>query len=118
MDEVTCGVPRLAGVHHLKLPVCDLERSAAWYERTLGHRRAIEFVENGWLMGLGLTHPGGGPELGLRLDPGRAQAAAGFDYFAIGVPTRALIEALATRLDALGERHPGVRSPTDRDAVE
>jgi len=34
------------------------------------------------------THPGGGPELGLRLDPGRAEAAAGFDYFAIGVPTR------------------------------
>ena len=69
-------------------------------------------------MGLGLIHPGSGPELGLRLDPGRAQAAAGFDYFAIGVPTRALIEAVATRLDALGERHPGVRSPADRDAVE
>ena len=31
-------------------------------------------------MGLGLIHPGSGPELGLRLDPGRAQAAAGFDY--------------------------------------
>jgi len=31
-------------------------------------------------MGLGLIHPGSGPELGLRHDPGRAQAAAGFDY--------------------------------------
>ena len=100
--------PRLAGVHHLKLPVSDLERSRAWYESRLGYTVRVEFVEQGTLMGLGLSHPAGGPELGLRLDPDRAAAAAGFDYFAIGVPDRESIEALAQRLTDLGEEHAGV----------
>ncbi|MDW6066007.1 hypothetical protein SAZ11_59850 [Streptomyces sp. FXJ1.4098] len=30
-----------------KLPVRDLARSEAWYGRTLGYRRAAEFVEQG-----------------------------------------------------------------------
>jgi hypothetical protein len=42
----------------------------------------IEFVEQGRLMGYVLEHPNGG----LRLNPERARAAAGFDYLAIGVP--------------------------------
>jgi tRNA-Thr(GGU) m(6)t(6)A37 methyltransferase TsaA len=105
-------LPRLAGVHHLKLPVSDLERSRAWYESRLGYELETEFVEQGTLMGVGLRHPGGGPGLALRLDPGRAAAAAGFDYFAIGVPDQAAIEALAARLTALGEEHAGVHQAT------
>jgi catechol 2,3-dioxygenase-like lactoylglutathione lyase family enzyme len=100
--------PVLDGVHHLKLPVTDLARSRAWYESRLGYELELEFVESGRLMGLALRHPNGGPGLGLRLDPDRAAAAAGFDYFAIGVPDRAGIEALADRLTALGEAHAGV----------
>lgn len=101
-------IPTLAGVHHLKLPVTDLQRSIAWYERTLGYQRAVEFVEQGTLMGVGLFHPSGGPMMTLRLDPERARAAAGFDYFAIGVPDKETIEALAERLNSLGEQHAGV----------
>jgi catechol 2,3-dioxygenase-like lactoylglutathione lyase family enzyme len=102
------AAPLLDGVHHLKLPVCDLARSRAWYESRLGYRMSVEFVEQGTLMGLGLSHPNGGPDLALRLDPERAAAAAGFDYFAIGVPDRPAIQALAERLSALGEEHAGV----------
>jgi len=105
---MTEAPPRLAGIHHLKLPVSDLERSRAWYESRLGYELQLEFVEHGTLMGVGLHHPGGGPGLALRLDPERAAAAAGFDYFAIGVPNRTAIEALAARLTALGEKHAGV----------
>ncbi|MET0189489.1 MAG: VOC family protein [Pseudonocardia sediminis] len=101
-------VPVLAGVHHLKLPVSDLDRSRAWYESRLGYRVAAEFVEQGVLMGLALSHPNGGPDLALRLDPDRARAAAGFDYFSIGVPGQAEIEALAARLTGMGESHAGV----------
>jgi catechol 2,3-dioxygenase-like lactoylglutathione lyase family enzyme len=101
-------MPRLAGVHHLKLPVRDLARSEAWYARVLGYHRAAEFVEKGALTGISLDHPAGGPHFGLRLDPARAEAAAGFDYFAIGVPDEEAIEALAARLDTLGEKHGGV----------
>jgi len=100
--------PALAGIHHLKLPVTDLARSAEWYRSRLGYRVLIEFVEQGKLMGYSLEHPRGGPPLGLRLDPARARAAAGFDYFAIGVPDKEAIDQLAARLSALGEQHAGV----------
>ena len=100
--------PALAGIHHLKLPVSDLARSREWYRSRLGYEVTMEFVEQGELMGYALEHPNGGPPLGLRLDPGRARAAAGFDYFALGVPDKAAIDDLAARLTALGEDHAGV----------
>jgi catechol 2,3-dioxygenase-like lactoylglutathione lyase family enzyme len=100
--------PSLAGIHHLKLPVTDLARSREWYHSRLGYQVQMEFVEQGQLMGYALSHPNGGPPLGLRLDPGRARAAAGFDYFAIGVPDKEAMDQLAARLTALGERHAGV----------
>jgi catechol 2,3-dioxygenase-like lactoylglutathione lyase family enzyme len=101
-------MPRLAGVHHLKLPVRDLARSEAWYARVLGYHRAAEFVEKGALTGISLDHPAGGPHFGLRQDPARAEAAAGFDYFAIGVADEKAIQTLAAHLDRLGEKHGGV----------
>jgi catechol 2,3-dioxygenase-like lactoylglutathione lyase family enzyme len=104
--------PALAGVHHLKLPVTDLDRSREWYLSRLGYQVQLEFVEQGQLMGYVLAHPNGGPQLALRLDPERCRAAAGFDYFSIGVPDRAAIEELAARLTALGEQHAGVHWAT------
>jgi hypothetical protein len=50
--------------------------------------------------------------LGLRRDPERAVAAAGFDYFSIGVPHKEALEALAARLTAFGEAHAGVHFAT------
>ena len=106
------SAPRLDGVHHLKLPVADLARSLEWYRSRLGYEVEIEFVEQGALMGYALRHPAGGPVLALRLDAARAAAAAGFDYFAIGVPDEAAIRELAARLTALGETHAGVHLAT------
>jgi catechol-2,3-dioxygenase len=100
--------PSLAGIHHLKLPVTDLGRSSEWYRSRLGYQVTAEIVEGGKLMGCALAHPNGGPRLALRLDPDRARAAAGFDYFAIGVPSREAIEELAAHLTTLGEEHAGV----------
>ena len=104
----TTDAPVLAGIHHLKLPVTDLARSLEWYRSRLGYQVQIEFIEQGTLMGYGLAHPAGGPELGLRLDPERARAAAGFDYFAIGVADKAAMDLLARRMDKLGQAHAGV----------
>ena len=39
------------------------------YRTGLGCQVQIEFVEQGQLMGYGLSHPNGGPMLGLRLNP-------------------------------------------------
>jgi catechol 2,3-dioxygenase-like lactoylglutathione lyase family enzyme/predicted ester cyclase len=106
------GVPVLDGVHHLKLPVTDLDRSIAWYASRLGYRKAMEFVEDGVVAGVSLAHPNGGPPLGLRRDPAKAGAAAGFDYFSIGVPSRAALDDLAEHLTGLGEGHAGVHFAT------
>ncbi|MGB7448964.1 MAG: VOC family protein [Ornithinimicrobium sp.] len=105
-------VPVLEGVHHLKLPVSDVDRSVAWYGSRLGYTVALEFREDEELVGVGMVHPAGGPVLGLRRDPERAAAAAGFDYFAIGVPDEERIRALADRLTAMGETHAGVQEAT------
>jgi catechol 2,3-dioxygenase-like lactoylglutathione lyase family enzyme len=109
---MTTDAPLLDGVHHIKLPVRDLARSRAWYESRLGYQVTTEFVEKGMLAGLVLTHPNGGPMLGLRRDPERAAAAAGFDYFSIGVPTKEALEALAARLTTMGDTHAGVHFAT------
>jgi catechol 2,3-dioxygenase-like lactoylglutathione lyase family enzyme len=107
-SQVRKNAPTLAGVHHLKLPVSDLARSRQWYLSRLGYEVTVEFVEQGKLTGYVLEHPNGGPPLALRLAPIRARAAAGFDYFAIGVPGKAALDELAARLTALGEDHDGV----------
>lgn len=106
MDE---HIPDLDGVHHLKLPVSDLDASRDWFESRLGYFTAMEFRERGYLAGLALNHPNGGPRLALRLDPARAAASAGFDYFSIGVRTKDAIDSLADRLTGLGDAHGGVQ---------
>jgi catechol 2,3-dioxygenase-like lactoylglutathione lyase family enzyme len=104
--------PVLDGIHHLKLPVSDLERSLAWYQDRLGYEIMHEFVEAGVRMGIAMTHPNGGPDFAIRLDSERARAAAGFDYFAIGVPGKEAIERLAATFTAHGDDHGGViRTP-------
>ncbi|MFE2961900.1 VOC family protein [Nocardia tengchongensis] len=101
-------IPTLAGVHHLKVPVSDLARSVDWYCTRLGYTVGAEFQEQGVLRGVVLHHAAGGPMLGLRLHPEMAVAAAGFDFFSIGVPDREALEALAAHLTGLGETHAGV----------
>jgi catechol 2,3-dioxygenase-like lactoylglutathione lyase family enzyme len=105
--------PALAGVHHLKLPVSDLRRSQHWYESRLGYRLTQEFHEHGELAGIVMEHPNGGPGMAFRHDPERALAAAGFDYFSIGVPDKEAIQVLAARLTDLGEDHAGVHFATN-----
>ena len=106
------SAPELAGIHHVKLPVRELATTQAWYESRLGYRPELEFVEDGVLMGITMLHPNGGPHLAFRLNPELAAAAAGFDYFSIGVPTKEAMDALAARLDELGEQHAGVHFAT------
>ncbi|MFZ0160796.1 MAG: hypothetical protein WAL50_17335 [Kineosporiaceae bacterium] len=71
-------IPTLAGVHHTKLPVSDLDRSGQWLRQQAGCQVVIEFHSRGHRSGVSMTHQAGGPWLGLTLDPARAVAAAGF----------------------------------------
>jgi catechol 2,3-dioxygenase-like lactoylglutathione lyase family enzyme len=101
-------MPDLSGVHHVKLPVADLDRSRRWYTSVLGLSVDIEFTEDGVVMGLALSDPGRSVHLALRHDPARAQAVAGFDLIALAVPTRDAVQAWRQRLDELGQPHGGV----------
>ncbi len=105
-------IPTLDGVHHLKLPVTDLDRSIAWYRSRLGYQVVIVFRSHGVRTGVTMAHPDGGPTLGLVQDPEQAIRAAGFDYFSIGVPDRAGLVALADHLTGMGEHHAGVHFAT------
>ena len=57
----TLALARLAGIHHLKLPVSDLAWSLEWYRSRLGYQVQVEFVEQGTLMGYGLAREGPRP---------------------------------------------------------
>ena len=101
-------MPDLAGVHHVKLPVADLDRSRRWYTAVLGLSVEIEFVEDGVVRGLALAGASGSLRLALRHDPDRAAAWAGFDPVALAVPTREDVQAWQCRLNELDQTHGGV----------
>ena len=98
----------IAGVHHVKLPVSDVARSRAWYQRVLGFESVIDFVETGELMGVALRRDGCPVQLALRRDPDRASALAGFDALALLVPTRDQVRVWRDVLDEAGEPHGGL----------
>jgi catechol 2,3-dioxygenase-like lactoylglutathione lyase family enzyme len=104
--------PALDGVHHLKLPVADLERTAAWYSSRLGYRAVVRFTKRGRDTGLVMAHPRGGPMFSFVLHPSRAERVSGFDYFSIGVADKPALEALAAHLQALGEENAGIHFAT------
>ena len=101
-------MPELSGFHHIKLPVADVARSRDWYETVLGLVVDIEFVEDGVLAGVALRDATGTVSLAVRHDPERAAALAGFDPVALGVSSRADLEAWMRRLDAVGQPHGGI----------
>ena len=84
--------------------------------RVLGFQPELDFVEDGTLMGVGLSHPGG-LRVGLRCDRDRIAALAGFDLLALAVPGRAELDAWLAHLDALGVPHGPVMHGHHGDVV-
>lgn len=106
------GRPALDGLHHLKLPVVDLDRALAFYERVLGATRIPEAdhhrEDDGALYALILSVPGLGAFLELRLNPEQAARQRGFDPFTIAVADRAALEHWAAFLDGIAVPHSPV----------
>lgn len=98
----------LQGLHHVKLPVTDVERTRDWYARVLGFSVELEFVEDGVLMGVAMRDASGTVPLAFRCDPDRAKAMSGFDPIALGVPSVLDLEGWRAQLTSLGESHGGI----------
>jgi catechol 2,3-dioxygenase-like lactoylglutathione lyase family enzyme len=109
---------RVSGLHHVKLPVADVERSRAWYGRAFDFACTLEFVEEGRLCGVALRSPDGDVALALREDPARAAALAGFDSICLAVGTRADLDDLLARLDRRGIAHGTPVAGRNGDAVD
>ncbi len=104
--------PPLQGIHHLKLPVSDLDTSLTFYERAFGARRIPEadhrHASDGSLYAYILAVPGLGTALELRLDPERAERHRLFDPVTIAVRDRATLAAWDEYLTGQGIVHSEV----------
>jgi quinol monooxygenase YgiN/catechol 2,3-dioxygenase-like lactoylglutathione lyase family enzyme len=100
--------PVLGGIHHLKLPVSDLEHSTKWYSAVLGARRLTQLDHrrpDGTLFAVILEVPGLEAPVELRLDPATAGALDGYDFLTLAVEDRAALDGWIAHLDALGIPH-------------
>ena len=100
--------PEFGGIHHVKLPVTDLERSARWYGDVLGARRLTELDHrrpDGTLFAVILDVPNLGTKLELRLDPATAKALGEYDFLTLAVQDRAALDRWIEHLDNLGVDH-------------
>jgi catechol 2,3-dioxygenase-like lactoylglutathione lyase family enzyme len=99
----------LEGVHHVRLPVNDLEESAKFWIELLGYERDFDFPGTDGPAGWALKHARGGPNIVLWHDPERAAAASGFPWFSIGMAEAGHVRELAAELDRRGIRHGGIQ---------
>ena len=106
--------PSLRGIFAVKLPVADLARSQAWYERVFGFEPELEFPDDdGVVRGVAGRLPGvDGVMLALRESPDHALGVAGFNLVNFSVEDKASVEAWADRLDELGIEHSPVIDAT------
>lgn len=102
-------LPKLAGIHHVKIPVTDLTRSVEWYAKVFGYRTTIEFAEaDGEVLGVGGEIPGLECGMTFRVNPQAAKGCRNFDPVSFGVDTKEDVEAWAAHLDGLGIGHSPV----------
>jgi catechol 2,3-dioxygenase-like lactoylglutathione lyase family enzyme len=102
----------ILGLHHIKVPVTDLARSRAWYERVFELEPILEFPDGDGVVRGVAYQPLNGFSLSLRENPTVARAMAGFDPFAILLRDQPDVRHWADRLDALGIEHSPVIQAT------
>ena len=100
--------PMLDDVHHLKVPVSDLNKSLTWWNTVLGAERQPQWDHlnrEGKLFAYMCLLPGLEPPLELRLDPDAARGSAGFDPVTYAVKSASDLHEWARYLDEAGIEH-------------
>lgn len=88
----------ITGIHHLKIPVGDLARSRAWYERVLDFVVEREFPDADGVV-RGVAGGIGGVAVALRENPDVAKGVSGFDPICFAIPDKAAALAWAARFE-------------------
>lgn len=105
--------PLLSGLHHVTLPVSDLETSTAWYTSTLGAARVPGLDHHdpdGGRYSVVVTLPGLDIPLQLRLAPEAAAVPCTYDPLTLSVTDEAGLHTWAHHLDGLGIDHGPVKA--------
>ena len=103
--------PAVSGLHHLKLPVSDLDTSLHWYERVFEaeHLAHFDHIDDGGARyALIIAIPGLPTPLELRWAPGAAAAMRGCDPINLAVESAGALHDWARHLDALDVEHSSV----------
>lgn len=106
-------------VHHVKIPVTDLQRSVTWYCDLMDLVLWREFIEDDELRGAALKSEEGGFSFGLRLREHCASTPdlTGFDVVGLQMATRESLELLRNRCADLGAAHTQIQDRRANEAV-
>jgi catechol 2,3-dioxygenase-like lactoylglutathione lyase family enzyme len=94
----------LAGIHHVCLPVSNIERAADWFSDVLGLAACSTYEEDNGVTSVLLEHSRGAAVL-LRADPVRAVAMSRFPAMAFTVGSVAELQGWAEHLSSVGVVH-------------
>ena len=100
-------VPGLLGIHHVTIPVSNVETAVDWFARVLGFDPCVTFEEEDRVTGALLEHPSGAA-LRLRVDPAHAVALSQYAALSFAVADRDELSRWDAHLTALGVYHTGV----------
>jgi catechol 2,3-dioxygenase-like lactoylglutathione lyase family enzyme len=103
--------PALSGLHHLKLPVANLDTSLDWFQRVFGAQHSPQFDHidaDGVRYAVIVAIPGLSTPLELRWAPGAAAAMHGIDPINFAVESADELDAWAWHLDSQGVQHSSV----------
>ena len=103
--------PALSGLHHVTLPVSDLEASAAWYQQALLGERVTRLDHHdaaGNPVAVVLRLSGLSVPIKLQLQPEAVAALRGYDPVTLGVADVADLERWISHLDEHGIAHSPV----------
>lgn len=103
--------PPLAGIHHLKIPVTDLDVSLDWYQRVLGaeHLHRLDHVDSdGVRYATILDLPGVPAPIELRWAPNAAHALRQCDLLVLALDSTERFDEWLAHLDAEHVEHSPV----------